>query len=72
MDFLLRRRRGGGQPRVDTTRARARPFARRALDVWREAASDVEVAATTDSYLAALDREEMAAADYERACAMAG
>jgi hypothetical protein len=42
------------------------------VNVWREAASDVEVAATTDSYLAALDREEMAAADYERACAMAG
>jgi hypothetical protein len=71
MDFSLRSRRKGLSLRVDARRERARAYVRYAMDAWREAASDVEAAATTDSYLAALDREEIAAVVYERACAMA-
>jgi hypothetical protein len=72
------RRAPGSEP--DTRRAHGRATVVRCLDAWREAAYDVEAAArrwragpaddreaAASGFFAALEREEKAATEYERA-----
>jgi hypothetical protein len=74
----MRIRRQGSQP--DARRAEVRARAVRCFDAWRDAAYDVEAAsrrwrtaqaddweAAASGFFAALDREEKAATEYERA-----
>jgi hypothetical protein len=71
----------GGERRPEPPRIELRSVAVNRLDAWRGAADDVEAAArhwrsvpetgrpsAALVYFAALDREEKAAGEYERAC----
>jgi class 3 adenylate cyclase len=72
--------RGIASPQPDTRRAEGRASVVRCFDAWREAAYDVEAAsrwwrtapaedweAAASGFFAALEREEKAASEYERA-----